>query len=83
MFVGEGNLPLDRDWILHHAPSDVVVSDISNSYAALGLWGPNARKVLQKVTTADICSEAFPYFTAQWIDVGMTKALALRVSYAG
>jgi dimethylglycine oxidase len=88
MFVGEGNLPLDRDWLEQNAPSDlnspsVSVRDISNSYAALGLWGPNARKVLQKVTTADICPNCFPYFTAKWIDIGMNKALALRVSYAG
>jgi dimethylglycine oxidase len=84
MFVGEGNLPLDRDWIKQNAPAEgVSISDISNSYAALGLWGPNARKVLQKVTMADICPQCFPYFTAKWIDIGMSKALALRVSYAG
>ncbi len=85
MFVGEGTLPLDLTWVQKHAPDygTVSVSDISNSYAALGLWGPNARKVLEKVTTADVSHEAFAYFGAQWIDVGMTKVLALRVSYAG
>lgn len=84
LFVGEGTLPLDRDWVLCNAPtSGLHISDISNSYTALGLWGPNARKVLEKVTTADLSNEAFPYFSGRWIDIGMNKALALRVSYAG
>jgi len=84
MFVGEGTLPLDRDWIKSNAAGkSVSINDISNAYTAVGLWGPNARNVLEKVTTADLSSSSFPYFTAQWIDIGMTRVLALRVSYAG
>ena len=85
MFVGEGTLPQDYDWVLQHAPTDgsVVLNDISNSYTALGLWGPNARKVLSQVTNADVSHDAFPYFTCQWIEIGPTRVLALRVSYAG
>ncbi|MCB0173590.1 MAG: FAD-dependent oxidoreductase [Anaerolineae bacterium] len=85
LFVGEGTLPQDLAWVQQHAPQDgsVTVADISNSYTALGLWGPNARKVLEKVTTADVSNKAFPYFTAQWITIGLTPVLALRISYAG
>ncbi|HRV96268.1 MAG TPA: FAD-dependent oxidoreductase, partial [Anaerolineae bacterium] len=85
LFVGEGTLPQDLAWVQQHAPQDgsVTITDISNSYTALGLWGPNARKVLEKVTSADVSNEAFPYFTAQWITIGLTPVLALRISYAG
>jgi heterotetrameric sarcosine oxidase gamma subunit len=85
MFVGEGTLPQDVAWVREHAPTDgsVSVSDISNSYTALGLWGPNARRVLEKVTAADVSNEAFPYFTAQWLEIGLTPVLAMRISYAG
>ncbi|MEM7033848.1 MAG: FAD-dependent oxidoreductase [Chloroflexota bacterium] len=85
MFIGEGTLPQDLAWVLEHAPKDgtVAVTDISNSYTAVGLWGPNARKVLEKATESDVSNEAFPYFTAQWIEVGLTPVLALRISYAG
>ncbi|MCB9097999.1 MAG: FAD-dependent oxidoreductase [Anaerolineales bacterium] len=85
LFVGEGTLPQDLAWVQQYAPQDgsVTVADISNSYTALGLWGPNARKVLEKVTTADVSNESFPYFTAQWITIGLTPVLALRISYAG
>ena len=85
LFVGEGTLPQDLAWVRQHAPADetVTITDISNSYTALGLWGPNARKVLQKATTVNVSNEAFPYFSAQWIEVGMAPVLALRISYAG
>jgi glycine cleavage system aminomethyltransferase T len=67
------------------APKDgsVIVNDISDAWTALGIWGPNARKVLQKVTSDDISNEAFPYFAAKWIEIGATAVYALRVSYAG
>jgi dimethylglycine oxidase len=85
LFVGEGTLPQDLAWVQQHAPSDgsVIVNDVSNSFTALGLWGPNARRVLQKVTNADVSNAAFPYFTAQWLTIGLTPVLAMRISYAG
>lgn len=84
MFVGEGTRPQDLDWVVKHVPAEgVAVSDISDSYTAIGLWGPNARNVLEKVTTYDVSDVGFPYFSSQWLDVGMARVLALRVSYAG
>ena len=85
MFVGEGTRPQDLVWIERHAPRDgsVVVNDISDSYTALGVWGPDARRVLTSATPHDVSNEAFPYFSCRWIDIGTARALALRVSYAG
>jgi len=85
MFVGEGTLPQDRVWVNSFLPDDgsVSVADLSDSFTALGLWGPNARRVLEKVTSADLSDAAFPYFTAQWLDIGYTRVLALRLSYVG
>ena len=84
MFVGEGTRPRDFDWVTRGATGHgVAVIDLSDSYTAIGLWGPAARKVLSKVSTADLSNEAFPYFSARWIDVGFTRALAVRISYAG
>jgi glycine cleavage system aminomethyltransferase T len=85
MFVGEGTRPQDVAWVNHFAPRDgsVVIHDISDSYTALGLWGPNARQVLAQVTSADVRNEAFPYFTGRWVDIGFTPVYAMRISYAG
>lgn len=84
MFVGEGTRPRDFDWVRRaSAGHGVAVIDLSDAYTAIGLWGPKAREVLRKVTAADISNEAFPYFTARWIDAGFARALALRISYVG
>jgi glycine cleavage system aminomethyltransferase T/glycine/D-amino acid oxidase-like deaminating enzyme len=85
MFVGEGTRPQDMDWVTRLAPTDgsVSINDVSDAWAALGMWGPNARRVLAKVTDADVSNAAFPYFTCRWIDIGFARVLALRISYAG
>jgi glycine cleavage system aminomethyltransferase T len=79
---------MDWHWVNQHAPPDlergsVTLTDISDNYAALGLWGPNARKVLAKVTSDDVSNEGFPYMTARWIQIGAATVYAIRVSYAG
>ncbi len=75
----------DLSWIRQHAPDDgsVVVEDVTSRYACLGLWGPQARDVLQPLTTADLSNEAFRYMRAQELDVGPVPCLALRVTYVG
>ncbi len=89
MFVGEGTRMMDLAWVRQIAEdyqggqAAVAVNDLSDSYTALGLWGPNARKVLENATYSDVGDTAFPYFSCQWIDVGYARVLALRLSYAG
>lgn len=85
LHVGEGSLPMDLAWVRQHAPTDgsVTVTDISNQYTALGLWGPNARRILEKVTSTDVTHEGFPYFTGRWIEIGVHPVYALRISYVG
>jgi 4-methylaminobutanoate oxidase (formaldehyde-forming) len=61
----------------------VIVEDVSSAYACIGLWGPKARRILQKVTKADISNQAFHYMTAQEITVGDVPLLASRVTYVG
>lgn len=85
MFVGEGTRPQDWAWVNQLAPEDgsVTLIDISDAFTALGLWGPNARKVLGKVARDDVSNVGFPYFTSRWIEIGAAPVYALRVSYAG
>ena len=61
----------------------VSIEDVSSSYACLGLWGPKARTILEKVTTDDVSNEGFPYMTAKRITVGDVPVLASRVTYVG
>ncbi|GAB4503576.1 MAG: FAD-dependent oxidoreductase [Anaerolineales bacterium] len=75
----------DLSWLSLNMPEDgsVSIEDVGSKYACIGLWGPDARKILQKVTTDDISNEGFPYMTAKYITVGDVPVLASRVTYVG
>ena len=75
----------DLAWLLQHAPDDgsVHVADVTSQYACYGLWGPNARAILQPLTTADLSNESFPYMRAHELAIGRVPCLALRVTYVG
>ncbi len=75
----------DLSWLSLNMPEDGSVSleDVSSAYTCIGLWGPKARQILQKVTRADVSNQAFPYMTARRFAVGDVPVLASRVTYVG
>lgn len=83
MFVGEGTLPQDLDWVRRHAGPDAHVADRSGAFAGIGVFGPKAPEILAAVTDAHLSAEAFPFYSAQTIDVAMAKVFAMRISYVG
>ena len=70
----------DLAWIREHAPPGIAVEDVTSSYACLGLWGPEAREILQPLTTTPL---DFGYLRSRELAVGNVPCLALRVTYVG
>ncbi|MBI4672412.1 MAG: GcvT family protein [Chloroflexi bacterium] len=62
---------------------DVGVENLTPVWGALSIAGPHARELLARVTHADLSNAAFPWRSAQWIEIGAARVLALRISYAG
>ncbi len=85
VLTGKANIYAELFYMQKYLPADgsVQLRDLGEGMTGLALWGPNARKVLEKVTHADVSNEAFPYYTAQDIGVGMAPATVVRISYAG
>ena len=75
----------DMSWLQRHITDDlhVVVTDVTPGYSVLSLMGPNSRKLLSKVTTADLSNEAFPFLTSKEIELGMGFGRASRITYVG
>ncbi|NJC68643.1 FAD-dependent oxidoreductase [Planosporangium thailandense] len=75
----------DLTFLLQHAPDDgsVHIRDVTSAYGVLNVCGPRARDVATKLTWADLSNEAFPYMTAQQIDLGYAPVRALRATYVG
>ncbi|MEW9804852.1 FAD-dependent oxidoreductase [Mesorhizobium sp. ZMM04-5] len=72
-------------WFEKHLPDDgsVAIEALGLRRLGLSLAGPNARKVLEKVTRADVSNAAFPFMAIRSIDIGMAPCLVGRVSYTG
>ncbi len=47
------------------------------------MQGPRSRELLQRLSPNDWSNEAFPYLTAQKVELGYTPLWALRVTYVG
>ena len=63
--------------------SSAHVTDVTSGLALLSVQGPNSRDLLGELTTADLSNAAFPYLTAQEIDLDHARALAVRMSFVG
>ena len=61
----------------------VTVADMTAAYTLLTVQGPKSRELLQRVSPDDLSEASFPYLTAQEIEVGYSRMLALRVTYVG
>jgi glycine cleavage system aminomethyltransferase T len=75
----------DRKWFVDHLPEDgaVQLTDLTSSWATIGVWGPRARDLVQSITGDDVSNEGFPFGTCRVIDLGPVRVLASRISYVG
>ena len=79
------NGPRDIVWMEKHLPDDgsAQIRDISGGTCCIGVWGPQARELVQELSPDDLSNEAFGFFKARRIYVGEVPVVALRVSYVG
>jgi heterotetrameric sarcosine oxidase gamma subunit len=75
----------DLLWLKKHIPYDAhaVITDVTSGYTLLNIQGPKSRELMRRVTTADVSKEAFPYMTAQEIDINYALVQVMRVTYEG
>ncbi|MEI4481403.1 MULTISPECIES: GcvT family protein [unclassified Phyllobacterium] len=83
--TGTGFRTHDFAWIRDHIGQDLdaELTDITEDYGTLSLMGPMARKVLAKVTSADVGNSAFPFGHVREIEIAGTIIRALRITYVG
>ncbi len=72
-------------WFEKHLPDDgsVSIEALGLKLTGLSIAGPNARKLLEKVTRAEVSPTAFRFMDVRKIDIGMAPCLVGRVSYTG
>jgi glycine cleavage system aminomethyltransferase T len=64
---------------------DVTITDTSEKYVTIGIWGPNARATLKKAVAdpAGLDHANFPFAAIKQIEIAGKKVTAFRISYVG
>ena len=64
---------------------DVTITDVSENFTTIGLWGPNARTTLQKIVEDpdSLTHENFPFAAIKQIEIAGKNVSAFRISYVG
>ncbi|MEO0327636.1 MAG: FAD-dependent oxidoreductase [Pseudomonadota bacterium] len=72
-------------WFEQHMPKDgsVSVRRMGMNMVGLSIAGPNARKVLQKLTDEDVSTEAFRFMDIREMDVNGAPCIVNRVTFSG
>ena len=75
----------DLSWVTRNSDisAHVVFTDVSAAFGTISLSGPLSRKLLQAVSDDDFSTDSFPFGTAKEVNIGYSKALALRISFTG
>jgi 4-methylaminobutanoate oxidase (formaldehyde-forming) len=83
--TGTGFATHDFDWIARNIPEGMQAElvDVTSAYSVLSLMGPNARAVLQKVTSSDVSNAAFPFGRIKTVGIAGCPVRALRITYVG
>jgi dimethylglycine oxidase len=61
----------------------VQVRDTTGETCCIGLWGPNARTLVERLSTDDFSNEGLKYFRGTRARIAGVPVTALRLSYVG
>ena len=74
----------DQTWMLRHSINfNIVIIDVTSAEGVLAIMGPNSRKLLAQISSADLSNKNNPFGTAQEVEIGMGLARIHRVSFVG
>jgi aminomethyltransferase len=82
LVVNASNIEKDWNWISDHNTFDVEMNNISDRAGLLAIQGPNAVKVLEKLTDTDLSRIAY-YKFARGVFGGVKNVLMSNTGYTG
>jgi aminomethyltransferase len=81
LVINAGNNAKDYDWVQRQAKGfNCTVENLSDNFTQIAIQGPNAVKVLQKLTDADLSKVKFYWFTYGNV-CGLPNTLIARTGY--
>uniref|UniRef100_A0A8C8I6S1 Dimethylglycine dehydrogenase, mitochondrial n=1 Tax=Oncorhynchus tshawytscha TaxID=74940 RepID=A0A8C8I6S1_ONCTS len=86
LITGSGSELHDLRWMEEEVAEgayDVDISNVTEDIGVLGVAGPKARDVLQKLTQEDMSDASFKFLHCKPIQLGGINLRAIRISYTG
>ena len=83
MFTAPSQVSYQIEWLREHSPEGVCITNEDNSYTCIGLYGPEAKNVIEKIVDVDMSRDNFPYFSNMELDISGIPTIANAVSYIG
>jgi glycine cleavage system aminomethyltransferase T/glycine/D-amino acid oxidase-like deaminating enzyme len=84
--TGAGYVNTDLGWLrlqVRDGDPPVELRESTEDFSVIGMWGPLARDILERVTDDDVSHGGFPFMQARTLRIGGATALAQRVTYVG
>ncbi len=72
-----------RRWFEQHMDEGVELETTGLGLVGLSIAGPNARKVLEKLTHADVSQTGFRFMAVRRMELGFAPCIVGRVSFTG
>uniref|UniRef100_A0A8C5PI84 Dimethylglycine dehydrogenase, mitochondrial n=1 Tax=Leptobrachium leishanense TaxID=445787 RepID=A0A8C5PI84_9ANUR len=86
LVTGSGSELHDLRWLEEaavHCKHNVEIANVTDETGVLGVAGPLARDVLQKLTAVDLSDDTFKFLQSKKITLAGIDVLAIRISYTG
>ncbi|GAB2995448.1 FAD-dependent oxidoreductase [Amycolatopsis acidiphila] len=74
---------IDLDHFRKNSPPGVFVRDITGGTCCVGVWGPQARDLVQPLSREDFSHQGLKYFRARRARIAGVPVTAMRLSYVG
>jgi glycine cleavage system aminomethyltransferase T/glycine/D-amino acid oxidase-like deaminating enzyme len=74
----------DFNWLSGHiGDAHCVLTSVTSGMGVISLMGPNARRLLQSLTPADLSNEGFAFGSSRVIELACALVRASRITYVG
>jgi sarcosine oxidase, subunit alpha len=86
MTASTGRAGQTIEWFRFHTRYDgwnFHMVNLTDAYGVINLAGPNARKVLEKVTESDVSNDAFPFAAYREFSIQNVPVRAMRLGFVG
>lgn len=70
-------------WMQSGWGEGVLVADLTDTFSAFNLAGPQSRAVLQELTSQDLSNQKFPYMCIRLVEVAGVMCRVLRIGFTG